>query len=278
MYIDGKGTGRRVMVRETIDEPVLEVTRVAKTYTDHPEGTVALDTISFVVHPGEFVSVVGPSGSGKSTLLRIVADLIPPSSGTVRVCGLDARSARQERLFGIVFQDPVLFEWRTVLANVELPLEVAGLPRSERRERAMQTLGLVGLADFRNRYPRQLSGGMQRRVAIARALVVRPRLLLLDEPFGALDEMARERLNLELLRLWSETGVTVLFVSHLIAESVLLADRVLVLTPRPGRIAAKISVDLARPRDADTRASSEFFDLVNRVRSALRGVVVDSEP
>jgi len=253
------------------------VDSVAKTYTDHPGGTAALDEITFTVRPGEFVSVIGPSGSGKSTLLRIIADLVPPSSGCVSVCGMTPRQARQERAFGMVFQDPVLFGWRTVSGNVELPLEVAGLPSAERRRRADETIGLVGLSEFRDRYPRQLSGGMQRRVAIARALVVRPRLLLLDEPFAALDEMARERLNLELLRLWHETGVTVLFISHLIGESVLLADRVIVITPRPGRVASEIVVDLPRPRDESTRTSPAFHALVNRVRSTLRAAVPAGE-
>jgi NitT/TauT family transport system ATP-binding protein len=169
-----------------------------------------------------------------------------------------------------VFQEPVLLDWRTVMGNVQLPLEMAGLPAGERRARAEETLGLVGLSEFRDRMPHQLSGGMQRRVAIARALVMRPRLLFLDEPFAALDELARERLNFELLRLYHETGVTILFVSHLIGESVLLADRVVVLSPRPGTVVTEIAVDVPRPRGVDTRSSAAFHDHVNRVRSALR--------
>jgi NitT/TauT family transport system ATP-binding protein len=249
---------------------ILVLDRVAKTFTDTPEGTVALESVSFGVRQGEFVSVVGQSGSGKTTLLRIIADLTDPTGGRALVCGRTPEEARRRREFGIVFQDPVLFEWRTVLGNVQLPLEVAGMPSAERRRLAEDTLGLVGLSEFRDLMPHQLSGGMQRRVAIARALVVRPRLLLLDEPFAGLDELARERLNFELLRLWRETGVSVLFVSHLIGESVLLADRVVVLSPRPGRVVAEIPVELPRPRGEETRASQGFHAHVNRVREVLR--------
>jgi len=252
------------------DEPILVLDRIAKTFTDTLGGTPALESVSLSVCQGEFVSVVGQSGSGKSTMLRIAADLTAPSSGRARVCGRTPSEARRRREYGIVFQDPVLFEWRTVMGNVLLPLEMAGMPAAERRRRAEDTLELVGLSEFRDRMPHQLSGGMQRRVAIARALVMRPRLLLLDEPFAALDELAREKLNFELLRLYHETGVTILFVSHLIGESVLLADRVIVLSPRPGRVVAEIPIDLARPRGLATRSSAEFYSYVNRVRSALR--------
>jgi len=252
------------------DGPELRLERVTKVFTDHPGGTAALAGVSLVVRRGEFVSIVGPSGCGKSTLLRIVADLIAPSSGSVTVCGMTPSRARRERRLGMVFQSPVLYPWRTVIGNVELPLEVAGLPKAERRRRAEETLALVGLSESAELGPRQLSGGMQQRVAIARALAVRPRVLLLDEPFAALDELARERLNLELLRLWHETGVTVLFVTHLIGEAVLLADRVVVLSSRPGRTVAQVEVALPRPRDVETRASGDFFGLVNRVRAALR--------
>jgi NitT/TauT family transport system ATP-binding protein len=179
-------------------------------------------------------------------------------------------NARRQRKLGMVFQSPVLYPWRTVIGNVELPLEVAGVPRADRRRLARETLALVSLTDFEDRRPRQLSGGMQQRVAIARALAVRPRVLLMDEPFASLDELARERLNLELLRLWHDTGVTVLFVTHLIGEAVLLADRVLVLSARPGRLTAEIDVPLPRPRGVETRASEEYFRIVNTVRSALR--------
>ncbi|MFN2250991.1 MAG: ABC transporter ATP-binding protein [Anaerolineae bacterium] len=251
-------------------EPILRLDGVAKTYTDTPDGTVALEDVSMSVRPGEFVSVVGQSGAGKSTLLRIAADLTEPTSGRVSVCGRTPREARRNRDFGIVFQSPVLYDWRTVMQNVQLPLEIAGMPAAERRERAEETLGLVGLSDCRDLRPHQLSGGMQRRVAIARAMVVRPRLLLLDEPFAALDELARERLSFELLRLWHETGVTVLFVSHLIGESVLLADRVVVLSPRPGRVLTEIPVELPRPRGVETRTSPEFHAQVDLVRAALR--------
>jgi NitT/TauT family transport system ATP-binding protein len=251
--------------------PELVIEGVSKVFTDHPGGTAALAEVSTTVRRGEFVSIVGPSGSGKSTLLRIVADLTAPSTGWVRVCGLTAAEARRQRKLGMVFQSPVLYPWRTVIGNVELPLEVAGIPRGERRRLADETLALVSLTEFKDRRPRQLSGGMQQRVAIARALAVRPRVLLMDEPFASLDELARERLNLELLRLWHETGVTVLFVTHLIGEAVLLADRVLVLSARPGRLTAEIDVPLPRPRGVETRASEEYFRVVNAVRSVLRG-------
>jgi NitT/TauT family transport system ATP-binding protein len=257
------------------DEVVLD--KVSKVFTDHPGGTAALSEVSTSVRRGEFVSIVGPSGSGKSTLLRIVADLTPPTAGSVSVCGMTPAAARRERKLGMVFQTPVLYPWRTVLGNVELPLEVAGVPRVERRRRAEETLALVGLPEFQDRRPRQLSGGMQQRVAIARALAVRPRVLLMDEPFASLDELARERLNLELLRLWRETGVTVLFVTHLIGEAVLLADRVVVLSARPGHVVAEIEVPLARPRGVETRASEDYFRIVNTVRAALRcGVPADA--
>jgi len=257
------------------EEPILELEDVAMVFTDHPAGTAALGGVSLTVRRGQFVSVLGPSGSGKSTLLRIIGDLIPPTSGRVRVCGRGPGSARRRREDGIVFQAPVLYNWRTVSGNVELPLELAGVPRQERELRAEETLALVGLCEFSGRYPRQLSGGMQQRVSIARALVLRPRLLLMDEPFGALDELTRERLNLELLRLWRETGVTVLFVTHNIEEAVFLSDRVVVLTSRPGRVAAKIPIGLPRPRGEETRADPRFFALANQARAALRSTRSD---
>ena len=253
-----------------IDRLELCLEDVSKVFTDHPGGTAALGSVDLRVGRGEFASIVGPSGSGKSTLLRIVADLTSPTSGSVRVCGMTPGQARRERKLGMVFQTPVLYPWRSVVQNVELPLEVAGLPRSERRRRAEETLELVGLLEFSDRRPRQLSGGMQQRVAIARALAVRPRLLLMDEPFASLDELARERLNLELLRLWRETGVTVLFVTHLIGEAVLLSDRVTVLSARPGRVVTEVEVDLPRPRGVETRSSAGYFRIVNSVRAALR--------
>lgn len=250
--------------------PVVRLVHVSKAFTDHPGGTLALADVSLTVSAGEFVSVVGPSGCGKSTLLSIVADLVPPTSGEVEVCGHPPAIARRRREYGIVFQTPVLYQWRTVLQNVELPLELAGLEREERRRRARDALALVHLGDVAERRPSQLSGGMQQRVALARALVTRPRLLLMDEPFGALDELSRERLNNELLRIWQETGVTVLFVTHSVEEAVFLADRVVVLTARPARVAAVVPVDLPRPRDEATRDDPAFFEALRLVRGALR--------
>jgi len=254
----------------TSAEAVVELVDVTKTFVDGPRATAALAGVSLAVAEGELVTLVGPSGSGKTTILRLVADLTSPTAGTVRVCGHPPATARRRRELGIVFQAPVLYTWRTVQGNVSLPLEIAGVPAPERARRVAETLALVGLADVADAHPRQLSGGMAQRVAIARALVVRPRVLLLDEPFAALDELARERLNLELLRVWRETGVTGLFVTHNLEEAVFLADRVVVLTASPGRLVAEIAVDLPRPRGPETRASPEFFALVTRARAALR--------
>ncbi len=250
--------------------PIVQLTGVAKEFTDHPGGTVALADVSFAVQPGEFLAVLGPSGCGKSTLLRIVAGLLTPTAGEARVCGQLPDVARRARQYGIVFQSPVLYGWRTVLGNVELPLQLAGVAAVERRERARQVLALVHLEHAADRRPAQLSGGMQQRVAIARALVTSPRLLLMDEPFGALDELTRERLQAELLRIWHETGLTVLFVTHNVEEAVFLADRVLVLTERPARVAAEIPIRLDRPRGDEAREDASYFAAVRQVRAALR--------
>lgn len=235
------------------------------------EPTVALTGIEFEVGQRDFVSLIGPSGCGKSTLLRVVGDLITPSSGTVEVNGKPAHQARLDREYGMVFQAPVLFDWRTVEANVRLPLEVTGYPKQKRDALVREKLELVELGGFMNHYPHQLSGGMQQRVAIARALALQPSLLLMDEPFGALDEMTRERLNSELLDIWSETGTTVIFVTHSIPEAVFLSSRVVVMSPRPGRIAEAIDIDLPYPRDESTREEDRYYDLVTEVREALRG-------
>jgi NitT/TauT family transport system ATP-binding protein len=232
----------------------------------------ALDGVSLSIRPGEFVSLIGPSGCGKSTLLRLIGDLLPPSSGTITVNGKTPRQARLSREYGIVFQQPVLYEWRTVMQNVQLPLEVMRVPRGEQRERAATLLDLVGLTEFAERYPWELSGGMQQRVSIARALSFKPSVLLMDEPFGALDEMTRERLNRELLNIWSETNTTIVFVTHSVAEAVFLSDSIVVMSPRPGRIETVVQVDLPRPRDAELRNASAFFNLVAEVRHHLREV------
>jgi len=248
---------------------IIALDRVSKTYSSQAGETPALLDVSLAIEQGEFISLIGPSGCGKSTVLRIVADLVPPSAGTVTVNGKSPEAARLDRDYGIVFQAPVLYDWRTVEANVRLPLEVAGRARDEREQRVRALLRLVGLDAFRNHYPWQLSGGMQQRVAIARALVTNPAILLMDEPFGALDEMTRERLNGELLNVCGETGATALFVTHSISEAVFLSTRVVVLSPRPGRIARVVDVDLPRPRNEKTRALPRFFELVTTVREHL---------
>jgi len=232
-------------------------------------GTVALQGIDLEIAEREFVSLIGPSGCGKSTLLRIIGDLIQPSSGSVVVNGKPAREARIDRDYGIVFQDPVLYDWRTVGKNIALPLEMARWPRRRRSERVREMLDLVELGGFGDHHPWQLSGGMQQRVSIARALSFDPALLLMDEPFGALDEMTRERLNLELLLIWERSGSTIVFVTHSISEAVFLSTRVVVMSPRPGRISDVIAIDLPQPRTATTREEPGFFELVTQVREAL---------
>jgi NitT/TauT family transport system ATP-binding protein len=224
----------------------------------------ALDGIDLTVAPGELVSLIGPSGCGKSTLLRLLADLLTPTSGELQVDGGTAAQARLGRRYGMVFQAATLLEWRKVAANIELPLEIMGMAKTERRARATEMLDLVGLPEFADSYPWQLSGGMQQRVAIARALAFRPSILLMDEPFGALDEMTRERMQAELLQ--------IVFVTHSIPEAVFLSTRVVVMSPRPGRIADVVEVDLPRERDDETREHQHFFELTTRVRDALRKV------
>ncbi|PFG19268.1 ABC transporter ATP-binding protein [Serinibacter salmoneus] len=240
-------------------------------------GTVtALDGVSLIVEPGEFVSLIGPSGCGKSTLLRLIADLDQPTSGTLEVFGTSARQSRLARSYGIAFQQAGLLPWRSVRANVELPLAVAGDGRRTRRERADHLLEMVGLADFAERYPDELSGGMQQRVAIARSLATSPSLLLMDEPFGALDEMTREHLQAQLLRIREETKAAVVFVTHSVPEAVFLSDRVVVMSPRPGRIREIIPVALDRGESAtdaaaadDLRAREDFTQALARVRHSL---------
>jgi NitT/TauT family transport system ATP-binding protein len=217
------------------------------------------------------VSLIGPSGCGKSTLLRIIGDLIQPSAGEVVVNGKSAHQTRLDRDYGIVFQDAVLYDWRTVARNISLPLELAGWDRGRRDERVNEMLDLVELTGFEKRHPWELSGGMQQRVSIARALSFSPALLLMDEPFGALDEMTRERLNAELLRIWAETQSTIVFVTHSIAEAVFLSTRVVVMSPRPGRITEIIPLDLPQPRTNAVREDPRFFELVTLVREALHG-------
>jgi NitT/TauT family transport system ATP-binding protein len=231
---------------------------------------LALTDVTLDIAPGEFVSLIGPSGCGKTTLLRLIGDLMQPTAGRIQVGGKAPGDARRNRDYGLVPQAPVLYDWRTVIQNVELPLEIMNVPKADRRQRAADLLALVGLSEFQQHYPWQLSGGMQQRVSIARALSFRPGILLMDEPFGALDEMTRERLNGELLTIWRETGTTIVFVTHSIAEAVFLSTRVVVMSPRPGRIAHVVPVDLPYPRDVDTRELPRYFELISEVREYLR--------
>ena len=247
---------------------VVRLEHVTKTF---PRGSVtALQDIDLELAPGEFVSLIGPSGCGKSTLLRLIGDLVEPTSGAITVNGKSARQARKDGVYGIVFQDAVLFDWRSVAKNIALPLEMLGWERERRRSRVREMLELVELSGFADHHPWQLSGGMQQRVAIARALAFQPALLLMDEPFGALDEMTRERLNLELLSIWDQTDNTVVFVTHSISEAVFLSTRVVVMSPRPGRIAGVVEIDLPSSRTAETRDTQRFFELVTQVRELLR--------
>jgi NitT/TauT family transport system ATP-binding protein len=256
------------------DEIALSIDNVSMTFatSDAARPVRALDDINLQIGSGAFVSLIGPSGCGKSTLLRLLGDLLAPSAGTIRVNGRSPREARLAREYGIVFQQPVLYDWRTVVQNVQLPLEVMHVRADERRRRAAALLELVGLTEFAGRYPWELSGGMQQRVSIARALSFRPSVLLMDEPFGALDEMTRERLNRELLTIWSETSTTIVFVTHSVAEAVFLSDRVVVMSPRPGRVETVVDVDLPRPRETSTRETPRFFELIAEVRHHLREV------
>jgi len=256
----------------TASLPIVSIKHIDKRFKAQSGGaTTALQDVSLEIYPGEFISLIGPSGCGKSTLLRLIGDLLQPTTGELTVNGKTAHQARLDRDYGMVFQAATLLDWRTVLRNVELPLEVMNSPRAQRTERAREMLKLVELGDFENHYPWQLSGGMQQRVAIARALAFEPPLLLMDEPFGALDEMTRDRLNNELLSIWARTHKTVVFVTHSIQEAVYLSTRVVVMSPRPGRIAQIIPIDLPQPRGPEVRDTEAFFRLVTRVREALRG-------
>ena len=230
----------------------------------------ALVDIDLTVEPGTFVSLIGPSGCGKSTLLRLIADLTQPSGGTIKVNGKSAKQGRLDQDYGMAFQQAGLFEWRNVSRNIELPLELRGWSKEKRRARSAEMLELVKLPEFGDHYPWELSGGMQQRIAIARALAVDPPLLLMDEPFGALDEMTREHMQAELTRICAATGKTVVFVTHSIPEAVYLSNRVVVMSRRPGRITHVVDVDLGA-RIEDTRESSEFFKKITEVREALRG-------
>jgi NitT/TauT family transport system ATP-binding protein len=250
--------------------PAVQISNLDQRFTTARGEVHALSGIDLTIEPGAFVSLIGPSGCGKSTLLRCIADLVTPTAGEVLVGGVSAHRARLAHGYGIAFQQAGLLEWRTVQRNVELPLELHGVGRAERAERAQYLLDLVGLADFARMKPAELSGGMQQRVAIARSLAEEPPLLLMDEPFGALDEMTRERMQAELLAIRERTGTTVVFVTHSIPEAVFLSTQVVVMSPRPGRIVRVVEVDLP-VRDEDAREHPAFFAGITAVREALRG-------
>ena len=255
-----------------MSESAVEAVGVGKVFNaGRPNQVDALSDVHLTVAPGEFVSLIGPSGCGKSTLLRLVADLLDVTSGTLTVNGKTPHQARLDQDYGMAFQQAGLFEWRSVAKNIELPLELKGWDKSRRRARAQEMLELVKLPDRADAMPWQLSGGQQQRIAIARALAAHPPLLLMDEPFGALDEMTREHMQAELLRICSETNTTVVFVTHSIPEAVYLSDRVVVMSPGPGRITDIIQVGFGRDRDDDTREADEFYDTITAVREALRG-------
>lgn len=252
----------------------IDIRNLSLTFQTGDGPVYALADANLTIAKGEFVSFIGPSGCGKTTLLRVIADLEQPTSGSITVNGLAPRDARLKRQYGYVFQAPALYPWRTVEANVMLPLEVFGLPKAERRERARKHLDLVRLSGFANKYPWQLSGGMQQRVSIARALSFEPELLLMDEPFGALDAMTRQGLQDEMLALVASTGATVVFVTHDLEEAIYLGDRVVGLLPHPGRVGLELTIDLPRPRDQlATREHPEFL----RLRRALFDFIKASE-
>ena len=256
-------------------DAAVRATDVGKVFPTKTGEVVALTGVDLEVAAGEFVSLIGPSGCGKSTLLRLIADLDQATSGDLRIFGKPAGRARIDQDYGIAFQQAGLLPWRTVAANIALPLELHGTGKAARADRVAELAELVGLTDFVDRYPDQLSGGMQQRVAIARALASRPKLLLMDEPFGALDEMTREYLQSELARIAVETGAAVVFVTHSIPEAVFLSDRVVVMSPRPGRITDVIVTDLGDDRDEALRESPEYFARVTAVREALHGAPVE---
>lgn len=262
------------MADNTLAKTSIELDRVSMTYDTGSGPVEALHEISLTVGQGEFVSLVGPSGCGKSTLLRVIAGLRPMSGGSVLVDGVPV--TRPIPKVGMVFQAAVLLKWRSILDNVLLPAELAGLPKAQFHQRALDLLRLVGLEDFAEKRPSELSGGMQQRASLCRALLLDPPLLLMDEPFGALDAMTRDEMNLELLRVWGEASgggprKTILFVTHSIPEAVFLSDRIVVMSPRPGRIAKIIDVALPRPRTVESRATAEFGQYALDIYDILTG-------
>jgi NitT/TauT family transport system ATP-binding protein len=249
---------------------VVDAQNISLTFETADGRVDALSNVSLQVAEGEFVSLIGPSGCGKTTMLRVIADLQQPSSGSLRVNGMSAENARLARSYGYVFQAPALFPWRTIEKNLKLPLEIRGLSKADQEQRVERYLALVNLTGFERKFPWQLSGGMQQRVSIARALSFDPAMLLMDEPFGALDEIVRDHLNEQLLQLWESTGKTVLFVTHSIPEAVFLSTKIVVMSPRPGRIIDIIDCNFPRDRSLEIRETPEFLKVAQRVRSGLR--------
>ena len=253
-----------------VDAPAIEIRDLSLIFATADAPVVALSNIDLSIRRGEFVSLIGPSGCGKTTLMRVIADLEHQTEGEVAVNGVSPQEARLARAYGYVFQAPALFAWRNVLRNVTLPLEIMGMGREECLRRAAKYLEMVGLNGFERKFPWQLSGGMQQRVSIARALSFEPQLLLMDEPFGALDEITRDHLNEHLIRLWEQTRKTVVFVTHSISEAVFLSTKIVVMSPRPGRIMEVIESSLPARRTLDIRETPDFLDVAHRVREALR--------
>ncbi len=270
-------TDYELMNRESSEHPgetEIKIDRLSVMFPDKDggEAVTALQNINLDIRQGEFISFLGPSGCGKTTLLRTIADLQQPTSGNISVRGQSPREIRLQKKYGIVFQNPVLYEWRTVRRNVCMPMELMGIPKKERTARVTKMLEMVGLMDFGRKYPHELSGGMQQRVGIARALAIKPEILLMDEPFSALDEFTKEKLHEDLLRIWKKTNKTVLFVTHNIQEAVFLSDRVVVLSPHPGRVSAVIDISLGRPRTLEIKNTPEFNSLVARVRGSFEDI------
>ena len=258
------------LMSETKHEQVIQVERLHKVFNPESENrVVALSDINLLVERGEFISLIGPSGCGKSTLLRLMADLLTLQEGELRINGKLPAQARLDRDYGFVFQAATLYDWRTISKNVQLPLEIMKFPKPEREARARELLELVELKGFEKHYPWQLSGGMQQSVAIARALVFEPTLLLMDEPFGALDEFTRERMNMELMRIWEQKELTVMFVTHSIPEAVFLSSRIVVMSARPGRIIKIVKNEVEYPRVFTSRKTQQYYETVNEVREAL---------
>jgi NitT/TauT family transport system ATP-binding protein len=255
--------------------PVVEVAGLNLVFQTADAPVTALADVNLTVNRGDFISLIGPSGCGKTTLLRVIADLERATGGTIKVNGVSPEEARLKRAYGYVFQASALYPWRTVIRNVTLPLEIMGLAKAERLARARRVIELVDLSGFERKFPWQLSGGMQQRVSIARALSFDPELLLMDEPFGALDEIIRDRLNEQLHQLWERTGKTVIFVTHSIPEAVFLSTRIVVMSPRPGRIVDIVESRLPRERSFEIRETSEFAEIAHRLRVGLRGGHVD---